>query len=109
VKIDEETNLVKSIQEKWGCVEDFKKEFDKAALEIFGSGWAWLIKDKSGTLKIIKTFNQDTPIFLKMKPIIGIDVWEHSYYLKHRGARAEYIKEFWQVVNWDKCEELFNE
>lgn len=100
--------LKKAIEEKWGSLEEAKKEFESSSMGLFGSGWVWLVKDKT-VLKIIKTFNQDSPIFLKMKPIIGIDLWEHSYYLKHKSGRANYVKDYWNVVNWDQAEKNFSE
>ncbi|MDX2188338.1 MAG: superoxide dismutase [Bacteroidota bacterium] len=99
------------INKKFGTFESFKDEFTKAALGRFGSGWAWLVLDKSGSLMITSTPNQDNPIMdvvpenEKGTPIIGLDVWEHAYYLKYQNKRADYIAAFWNVVNWDKAEE----
>lgn len=86
--------------------ENFKAEFKKAALSVFGSGYAWLILDRGG-LKIITSSNQNTPLFRFMKPILNIDVWEHAYYLKHYNQRAAYIDDWFHVVNWNKAEERF--
>ncbi len=99
--------LKKKIEETWGTLENFKYEFKKISLSLFGSGWVWLVKRSNGDLKIIKTFNQDNPWFLKFKPLLGIDLWEHSYYLKHNSNRANYFEDFWQIINWDKVEENF--
>ncbi len=103
-----DSSLKKAIEEKFSSIDNFKKEFEQAANGLFGSGWVWLVKDQFGSLKIIKTFNQDTPIFLKMNPILGIDVWEHAFYLKHNSNKAKYISDYWNVINWDYCEEKFN-
>lgn len=100
----------KALVSGFGSVEKFKEEFEKAATSRFGSGWAWLIKDASGKLKVISTSNQDNPwmscVQTKGKPILALDVWEHAYYLKYRSKRADYVKSFWKVVNWEKVEEL---
>ncbi|MDO4272314.1 MAG: superoxide dismutase [Eubacteriales bacterium] len=82
--------------------ENFTKEFTQAALSVFGSGYAWLVLDSTETLKIITTANQDTPLPLGLCPILNIDVWEHAYYLKHYNLRADYIKDWFRVINWDQ-------
>lgn len=79
----------------------FKDEFSDKALKLFGSGWVWLGKDESGNLKVIKTPLQDSPLNYKLKPILGIDLWEHAYYIQYKWNRAEYIQNWWNVVNWD--------
>jgi Fe-Mn family superoxide dismutase len=81
--------------------------FKEAALGRFGSGWAWLVSDKDGKLSIISTANQDSPISSGLTPIIGIDVWEHAYYLKYQNRRAEYIDNWWNVVNWEQAEKNY--
>ncbi len=84
---------------------DFKDQISKAALGQFGSGWAWLVADAAGELKIMASANQDNPLLETegaWQPILGIDVWEHAYYLKYKNVRADYIKAFFEVVNWDK-------
>lgn len=96
--------LKADIDKAFGSFENFKKEFKEAALGRFGSGWAWLIKDKDGKLKIVSTPNQDSPIMTGIKPILGIDVWEHAYYLKYQNRRADYIDAWWNVVNWNEVE-----
>lgn len=102
-------NIMKAIERDFGSTDNFKKLFKQTALDRFGSGWAWLLKDNSGKLSIMSTANQDTPIQLGLKPIIAIDVWEHAYYLKYQNKRADYIDAWWNVVNWDRAEELYNE
>jgi Fe-Mn family superoxide dismutase len=94
--------LKEDILKTFGSFENFKKEFNNAALDRFGSGWAWLIKDNNGKLKIISTANQDSPIMEGIAPIMGLDVWEHAYYLKYQNRRADYINNWWNVVNWDE-------
>jgi Fe-Mn family superoxide dismutase len=86
--------------------DKFKEAFHKAALGRFGSGWAWLVSS-GGKLEIMSTANQDSPLMEGKKPIIGIDVWEHAYYLNYQNRRADYVTAWWNVVNWDKAAELF--
>lgn len=81
--------------------EAFKEKFNAAALGRFGSGWAWLVKGTSGQFEITSTANQDSPLMEGKKPILGLDVWEHAYYLKYQNRRADYISAWWNVVNWD--------
>ncbi len=94
-------DLLKAIEESFKTVEDFKKAFAAAATTRFGSGWAWLVKGKEKPLAVVSSANQDSPLMTGVTPILGLDVWEHAYYLKYRNVRAEYIKEWWKVVNWD--------
>ena len=93
--------LADAIQKKFGNFEEFQAQFKKTALGVFGSGWAWLVKDKNGELSLIGTPNQDSPASMDLEPILGIDVWEHSYYLKYQNKRDEYIDNFWNVIDWD--------
>lgn len=96
-------NLENIIDFSFESLENFKTEFTNAALKRFGSGWAWLVlRDKK--LKIMSTQNQDNPIMQGLKPILGIDVWEHAYYLKYQNKRGEYISNWWNVVNWKQVE-----
>lgn len=99
-----EQELVKA----FGTVDKFKEAFEKAASTRFGSGWAWLIKDSTGKYRIISTPNQDNPLMsvidVKGEPILALDVWEHAYYLKYQSKRAEYVKNFWNIVNWAEVE-----
>ena len=93
--------LSKAINSTFGSFEAFREQFKKTALGVFGSGWAWLVKDKNGKLSLLGTPNQDSPATLGFKPLLGIDVWEHSYYLKYQNRRNEYIDNFWEVIDWD--------
>lgn len=106
-------NLKKEIEKNFGSIRVFQLEFEKAASGRFGSGWAWLIKDNKGKLKVISTANQDNPLMSiaeeKGTPLLGIDVWEHAYYLKYQSKRADYIKAFWEVINWDEVERRMKE
>jgi superoxide dismutase, Fe-Mn family len=85
----------------FGSVTSFQAQFEKAALEEFGSGWAWLVKDAAGALKIVTSSNADTPIREGHTPLLTCDVWEHAYYIDHRNDRGAYLKNFWQLVNWE--------
>lgn len=94
-------DLAAQITSKFGSFDNFKQEFATAASSQFGSGWAWLALGKDG-LKVFGTPNQDSPLMMGMKPLLGLDVWEHAYYLKYQNRRPEYIDAFWNVVNWDQ-------
>ena len=104
--------LKAAIERDFGSVEAFQAEFEKAAASRFGSGWAWLVYE-DGKLKVVSTANQDSPLMGQAVsgasgyPIIGLDVWEHAYYLKYQNRRPDYIKAFWQVVNWDEAARRF--
>ncbi len=89
------------INAAFGSLAAFKEAFEKAGLGRFGSGWAWLVKGKDGKLAITSTPNQDSPLMDGITPLLGCDVWEHAYYLKYQNRRADYLKAFWSVVNWD--------
>ncbi|KHO55439.1 MAG: superoxide dismutase, Fe-Mn family [archaeon GW2011_AR19] len=104
-----EKQLAKEINSKFGSLEEFKKQFTDVALKVFGSGWAWLVINSNKKLEIIFTKNQDSPLMEGKIPILGLDVWEHAYYLKYQNRRPEYIKNWWNVVNWEKVEEFFKE
>jgi len=93
-------DLAKAIDSSLGSFDKFKAEFEKAANGRFGSGWAWLVKKGSG-LVVVSTANQDNPLSDGATPILGVDVWEHAYYLKYQNRRAEYVTNWWNVVNWD--------
>ncbi len=92
--------LAKAVDSAFGSFDAFKAEFEKAANGRFGSGWAWLVKKGSG-LAVVSTANQDNPMSDGLTPILGIDVWEHAYYLKYQNRRAEYVTNWWNVLNWD--------
>jgi Fe-Mn family superoxide dismutase len=102
-----EGELAKKIDEDLGGFDKFKEEFKKAALGQFGSGWAWLVLNEE-KLEIVSTPNQDNPISEGKFPILGIDVWEHAYYLKYKNLRADYIDAWWNIVDWKKVSEIFN-
>jgi len=93
--------LAKSIEKKFTSFMGFQEQFTKAAAGIFGSGWAWLSIDPSKELRVETTPNQDSPLSAGRTPLLGIDLWEHAYYLKHQFRRADYIAEFYHVINWD--------
>lgn len=98
--------LAEAISKKFGSYEAFKEEFAKAATTRFGSGWAWLIVDNNGDLAVTSTPNQDNPLMdvaeKQGRPLLGLDVWEHAYYLKYQNKRPDYINAFWNVINWDE-------
>jgi len=107
-----EGELAKAIDEQLGGMDKMKEDFTKAALGVFGSGWAWVIVDDSGNLKITSTPNQDNPLMTNLvettgTPILGLDVWEHAYYLNYQNKRGSYIEAFWNVVNWKEVANNF--
>ena len=97
-------NLGDAINAKYGGFDQFKEQFAAAGMGRFGSGWAWLLKD----VEIVSTPNQDSPLMEGKVPILGLDVWEHAYYLNYQNRRPDYIKGWWNVVNWEAAEERFN-
>lgn len=104
--------LAEAIEASYGSFEAFKQEFEKAAATQFGSGWAWLIVDKENKVKVTATPNQDNPLMdvaeEKGTPILGLDVWEHAYYLNYQNKRPDYISAFWNIVNWTEVEKRFS-
>lgn len=98
--------LAAAINETFGSFEKFKEEFTKAALGRFGSGWAWLVVD-GGKLAVTSTPNQDSPLMEGKTPILGLDVWEHAYYLKYQNRRPDYVNAWWNVVNWNAVNERY--
>jgi len=100
-------HLAQALQSTFGSFDQFKEKFTAAALARFGSGWAWLTA-QNGKLDIYSTANQDSPVMEAKFPVMGLDVWEHAYYLKYQNRRAEYITAWWNVVNWPEIEKRFN-
>ena len=98
--------IQEAMHKSFGSYDAFKDEFSNAAAALFGSGWAWLVSDR-GKLEIVTTSNQDSPLSQGKVPVLGLDVWEHAYYLKYQSRRAEYIDAFFNVINWDKINEHF--
>ena len=98
--------IAEEISKSFGSFEKFKEEFANAGLNRFGSGWSWLVSDK-GKLSVMSTPNQDSPLMENKIPILGVDVWEHAYYLKFQNKRADYIASWWNIINWKKVNELF--
>ncbi|MEK6848078.1 MAG: superoxide dismutase [Nanoarchaeota archaeon] len=98
-----EGKILAEIEKNFGSLATFKEKFNASALSLFGSGWCWLILN-NGKLEILATSNQDSPISQKKIPILGIDLWEHAYYLKYMNKRADYISAFWSVINWSQVE-----
>jgi len=94
--------LADAINATFGGFQAFKTEFEKAAIGRFGSGWAWLVKKTDGGLAVVSTANQDNPVSDGHAPVLGLDVWEHAYYLKYQNRRAEYVTNWWNVVNWEE-------
>ncbi|HSO97688.1 MAG TPA: superoxide dismutase, partial [Solirubrobacteraceae bacterium] len=99
-------DLAAAIDSAFGSFDEFKEKFKAAGVNQFGSGWAWLVHDGSG-LAIVSTPNQDNPVTTGQTPLLGVDVWEHAYYLKYQNKRPDYIDAFWNVVNWPKVAEAF--
>jgi Fe-Mn family superoxide dismutase len=106
-----EGDLMDAINKNFGSFDEFKETFNNAAATRFGSGWAWLLKNDSGQLVVTSTPNQDNPLMdiaeVKGTPVLGLDVWEHAYYLKYQNKRPEYIDAFWNVINWDEVAKRF--
>ncbi|MBY6270908.1 MAG: superoxide dismutase [Caldibacillus debilis] len=100
--------LREAIEKKFGSFTAFKDEFTKAATGRFGSGWAWLVVN-NGELEVLSTPNQDNPLMEGKTPILGLDVWEHAYYLKYQNRRPEYIAAFWNIVNWDEVAKRYQQ
>ena len=100
-------NLAQAINSAFGDFAQFKDKFTAAAMGRFGSGWAWLVKG-SGGVEVLSTANQDSPLMSGQTPIVGLDVWEHAYYLNYQNRRPEYVGNWWNVVNWSAAEQRFN-
>jgi Fe-Mn family superoxide dismutase len=99
--------LAEAIKSSFGSFEQFKEKFNAAAASRFGSGWAWLLPGSGGSLEISSTANQDSPLMEGKTPIMGLDVWEHAYYLKYQNRRPEYVSAWWNVVNWPEVQMRF--
>ena len=97
-------NMNSLITDSFESFDNFKSEFNEKATKQFGSGWGWLCQDKSGKLVTLSTPNQDTPISSGLNPVLGIDVWEHAYYLNYQNKRPDYINAFWEIINWEAVE-----
>ncbi|MBI2310862.1 superoxide dismutase [Candidatus Collierbacteria bacterium] len=104
---DKNLRIIEEINKVFGDMEKFKEQFGAAAMGRFGSGWAWLVVDGSGQLSVASTANQDTPLSEGKKPLLGLDVWEHAYYLKYQNRRKDYVDAWWKVVNWVEVEKNF--
>jgi Fe-Mn family superoxide dismutase len=101
--------LASAIQSTFGSFDAFKAAFIDAGVKRFGSGWAWLVLDKSGKLQVISTANQDSPLMDGLYPVMGNDVWEHAYYLKYQNRRPDYLNAWWNVVNWDEIARRYSQ
>ncbi|HLI87742.1 MAG TPA: superoxide dismutase [Ktedonobacteraceae bacterium] len=100
-------DLANAINAKFGSFDAFKAALNDAGAKRFGSGWAWLVLDSGGNLQVISTANQDSPLMDGLYPIMGVDVWEHAYYLKYQNRRPEYLNAWWNVLNWDEIERRY--
>ncbi len=105
--VEPEGKIADAIKKQFGSFEDFQQQFNDEGVKRFGSGWVWLVKNKEGQLQIISTANQDIPLSQGLTPILGNDVWEHAYYLQYKNVRADYLKAWWNLVNWPEVEERF--
>jgi superoxide dismutase, Fe-Mn family len=99
--------IATAIDSAFGSFTAFQQKFEEAGMQRFGSGWAWLVQDKAGKLQIVTTPNQDSPLMTGAKPLLGNDLWEHAYYLSYQNRRADYLKAWWQVLNWAEIERRF--
>lgn len=99
--------LKETIEKTFGSLENLKEEFNAKGLGQFGSGWVWLVVNEKNELEVLSTANQDNPISLNKKVLFGNDVWEHAYYLNYQNRRADYLKEWWNLINWDIVEQRF--
>ena len=101
------SKLMDAIVRDFGSFDAFKEKFVNACVTLFGSGWAWLVADKDGKLSIVQTSNAQTPLTAGLKPLLVCDVWEHAYYLDYQNLRANYVNEFWAIINWESIEKSF--
>jgi superoxide dismutase, Fe-Mn family len=101
--------VANAIKSAFGDFNAFKEQFNKAAMGRFGSGWAWLVVDGTGAVKITSTANQDNPMMEGQRPVMGVDVWEHAYYLRYQNRRADYLNAWWNVINWNEVNKRFGQ
>lgn len=99
--------LAEAIKVNFGSFDEFKEKFSNAAATLFGSGWAWLVVNTDGKLEIVQTSNADNPLRKGLKPLLTCDVWEHAYYLDYQNLRPDYIKNFWEIINWEMINDRF--
>jgi Fe-Mn family superoxide dismutase len=102
-------DIAEAIDEEFGSFGDFKEEFTSTATSQFGSGWGWLCVTKGGDLEVLSTANQNNPHMNGLTPIMGVDVWEHAYYLHYQNERGKYVNNFWNLINWDQVNEYYND
>ena len=107
-KLSPEGEVLKDINNTFGSVDTLKDEISNAAIRHFGSGYVWLVINKYGFLQVMRMPNQDNPLSIGAKPILTIDVWEHAYYLKYKNARADYVKNIWNIIDWSVVEKLYS-
>ena len=101
--------IATAINENFGSFVDFKNQFNEAGAKRFGSGWAWLVRNKNGKLEVMSTANQDSPLMIGKYPIMGNDVWEHAYYLNYQNRRNDYLEAWWNTINWDEVNQRFEQ
>lgn len=106
-EVGPEGDFLTALEATFGSLGEFKEEFETKTAAQFGSGWGWLVKDQAGDLKITTTANQDSPLSLNQVPLLGVDVWEHAYYLKYQNRRPEYLSAIWQVIDWQVVGQRF--
>ncbi|WP_053956410.1 superoxide dismutase [Inediibacterium massiliense] len=104
-----EGKLLEAINNKFGSFEAMKEKINNVSIAHFGSGWGWLVLDENKELEIITTSNQNSPLSIKKKPLLTIDVWEHAYYLKYKNVRADYVKNIWNLIDWSKIENIYED
>lgn len=108
-KKEPEGKLFCEIIKTFGSMDALKSQVSEAAINQFGSGYGWLVKDRHGKLKVMSTLNQDTPLLFGLTPLLTIDIWEHAYYLKYKNLRAEYVKNIWNIIDWSKIEDIYKD
>jgi superoxide dismutase, Fe-Mn family len=106
-KKNPEGTFLDAIEKSFGSFDTFKEQFTKSASTLFGAGWAWLVKNNDGTLQIIQESNAGNPLRKNLKPLLTCDVWEHAYYIDYRNRRPDYIKSFWEIIDWDIITERY--